>query len=109
MFAEEQFLRRQFGDKYISWSDNVPAFIPNFKNFVKPSLTFSWKKTLKKEKNGLAAVFIIFSVFDVAGKLIQKDINHNYPLHILSALSIIAYIILRYLKNKTNVLEEDGR
>ena len=31
MFAEEQFLRRKFGEIYDKWSENVKAVIPRFK------------------------------------------------------------------------------
>ena len=67
MFAEEQFLRKKFGEVYINWAAKTPAFIPSFKNFIKPELPFSWKKILKKEKNGLVAVFLIFLLFYSVG------------------------------------------
>ena len=66
MFAEEQFLRKKFGDVYLQWSQGVPAFLPNFSNFISSNFPFSWKKVLKKEKNGLAALFLIFCLFDVS-------------------------------------------
>jgi protein-S-isoprenylcysteine O-methyltransferase Ste14 len=50
MFAEEQFLRKKFGEVYIRWASRTPPFIPSLKNFVKPNLPFSWKKVLKKER-----------------------------------------------------------
>jgi protein-S-isoprenylcysteine O-methyltransferase Ste14 len=62
MFAEEQFLRKKFGDTYLIWSAQVPAFLPSFdfSEFKKPGVRFSWKKVVKKEKNGLFALFLIF-------------------------------------------------
>jgi protein-S-isoprenylcysteine O-methyltransferase Ste14 len=104
MFAEEQFLRRKFGVTYTDWAERVPAFIPNCKNFVKPYLPFSWKKVFKKEKNGFAAIFIIFSLFDIAGNLIQHKENFNYAIHIACAVSILLYFVLKYMKRKTGVL-----
>ena len=109
MFAEEQFLRRTFGETYLKWSANVPAFIPKFKGFVKPNLPFSWKKILKKEKNGLAAIFLIFTFFDVAGEIINGRTDYNYYLIAGCVLTTILYIVLKFLKYKTNVLNEDGR
>lgn len=109
MFAEEQFLRRKFGNIYTDWAQNVPAFIPNFKNFVKPNLAFSWKKVLKKEKNGLAATFIIFTVFNISGKLIQNETNYNYFIIIPCILTLLMYLILKYLKKQTTLLNETGR
>lgn len=109
MFAEEQFLRGKFGQTYLDWSKNVPAFIPSFKNFVKPNLTYSLKKILKKEKNGLAAVFIIFFIFEYTGELIQGKHDFNYFIMAGCVLSVIAYLVLRYLKRNTSVLDEQGR
>jgi protein-S-isoprenylcysteine O-methyltransferase Ste14 len=109
MFAEEQFLRRKFGDSYLKWSDNVNAFLPSFKNFTKPNMPFSWKKVLKKEKNGLFALFLIFCAFDVAGELIKGELNFNYFLIAMCVLTGLSYIILKILKNNTNVLHEADR
>ncbi|ULQ52757.1 methyltransferase family protein [Flavihumibacter fluvii] len=109
MFAEEQFLRRKFGTIYTDWARSRPAFVPNFKNFVKPNLSFSWKKVLKKEKNGLLAVFLVFSLFDIAGKLIQQNTNFNYFLIAGCVLTLLMYVVLKYLKMNTLVLEEAGR
>jgi protein-S-isoprenylcysteine O-methyltransferase Ste14 len=109
MFAEEQFLRNKFGEQYIVWSKNVPAFIPRFKNFVKPSIPFSWKKVIKKEKNGLLAVFLIFLFFDFAGDMIEHKPEHNYFLIGGCIVSLLSYVVLKYLKTYTKVLEEEGR
>ena len=109
MFAEEQFLRRKFGKIYTAWAENVPAFIPRLKNFVKPEWPFSWKKVLKKEKNGLAAVFVVFTAFNIAGKTIQHKTDYNYFFIVCCVLSLVLYFILKYLKRRTEVLNEEGR
>jgi len=109
MFAEEQFLRRKFGTIYTDWAENVPAFIPRFKNFIKPEWPFSWKKVLKKEKNGLASVFVVFTVFNVAGELIQHKTDYNYFFIISCIICVVLYFILKYLKRRTAILDEEGR
>lgn len=109
MYAEEQFLREKFGTAYTQWADKTPAFLPNFKLFVKPSLPFSWKKVLKKEKNGIFALFLIFTVFDCIRFWLQGNTPCNYFLIAMSAISGMAYCILKYLKKRTQVLNEEGR
>jgi protein-S-isoprenylcysteine O-methyltransferase Ste14 len=109
MFAEEQFLRRTFGEIYTDWAKSVPAFIPNFKNFKKPGLPFSWKKVLKKEKNGLAAIFLIFAAFDITGEIIHGETNYNYFLIGACVLTGLMYLVLKYLKRRTELLNEPGR
>jgi protein-S-isoprenylcysteine O-methyltransferase Ste14 len=109
MYAEEQFLKRSFGHTFTDWAKKVPAFIPSFKNFEKPELPFSWKKVLKKEKNGLAAIFMIFVAFDITGEIIHGETNYNYFLIVCFVLTGLMYLILKYLKHKTNILNELGR
>jgi len=109
MFAEEQFLRRKFGADYLKWSENVKPFIPNFKNFSKPIMPFSLKKVLKQEKNGLFALFLIFAIFDVAGEIIRNESNFNYFLIAMCIITGIAYLVLKFLKRKTNLLDEPDR
>jgi len=109
MFAEEQFLRRKFGKIYIDWANYVPAFMPSFKRFEKPELSFSWKKVLKKEKNGFTAIFIVFTLFNILGELVQKKTDFDYVLISGCIVSGLLYLVLKFLKKKTDVLNEEGR
>jgi len=109
MYAEEQFLRRKFGKNYTDWAEKVPAFFPKFKKFQKNDLPFSWKKVLKKEKNGLAAVFLVFCTFNISGELIERGHDYNYFVAVMCILSSLMYIILKYLKRCTSLLDETGR
>jgi len=109
MFAEEQFLRRKFGIIYTDWAKTVPAFIPNFKNFKYSNLPFSIKKVLKKEKNGLLALFAIFFIFDLSGEMIEGKNHYNYFLIASFILALTAYLVLKYLKKRTPILDENGR
>lgn len=109
MYAEEQFLRGKFGASYLEWSETVPPFVPRLRGFVKSNLPFSWKKVLKKEKNGFAALFLILCAFDVAGELIQNQRDFNLVFLAGCAISILAYVILKVLKTQTSVLNESGR
>lgn len=109
MFAEEQFLRKKFGNIYTTWAEKVPAFIPSFKNFKRAEWPFSWKKVLKKEKNGLAAVFLIFFGFDIAGELLEHDTNINKFLLVMCLLAVLLYLFLKYLKKRTHILDEVNR
>ncbi|NJM79848.1 MAG: hypothetical protein HC854_09955 [Flavobacterium sp.] len=75
MFSEEKFLRGKFGETYLTWSENVPAFVPNFKNYKKPNLSFSWKKVVRKEITGIFLLFLIFFFFDYLGVLIKNELK----------------------------------
>jgi len=111
MFAEEEFLREKFGKIYTTWAVKTPAFFPSFKNLKKPSLPFSWKKVIKKEKNGIVGIFVIFYLFEIVGKVAKNlSININTSTWFYPAIaSILIYFFLRYLKYNSSFFKEDGR
>ena len=109
MFAEEQYLRNKFGASYLEWAKKVPAFIPCFKNYTNPEHSFSWKKIIKKEKNGLFALFLIFSAFNIIGELIEHENHYNYFLLIVCFVTGISYIVVKYIRKNTALLNEDDR
>jgi protein-S-isoprenylcysteine O-methyltransferase Ste14 len=106
MYAEEQFLRGKFNAEYTNWAQNVPAFIPSFRNFVKPKIDFSWIKVTRNEKNGLVSVFFIFCVFDIAGAIIQRNNEYNYFFLIGFAFSFLFFVVIQYLKKRTKVFSQ---
>lgn len=109
MFGEEQFLRRKFGQPYVDWSLKTPAFVPKTNGFIPSHLHFSWKKVLKKEKNGILALFVIFLIFNYIGEWNNKKPDYNDFLIYGTVVSLLIYIILKYLKSYTSVLDEEGR
>ena len=111
MFAEEQYLRKKYGDEYINWASKTPPFIPAFRQYIKPNLPFSWKKVLKQEKTGLFLLFLVFFLLNAAGNYQEKKvfIDGNSWLSVGCGASFILYAILKFLKSKTHVLDEEGR
>lgn len=111
MYAEEQFLRRKFGTVYTDWAAHTPAFIPSFKHFKRPEYDFSVKKVIKKEKNGLLAIFVLLFVFHNLGYSIENsqiklDIDWIF---ICTVVSLVLYLILKVLKHNTKLFDETGR
>lgn len=111
MYAEEQFLRRKFGDIYLKWAEKTPAFVLSFKNWQKPKLPFSMKKVLKKEKNGIFAIFVLMFAFKVLGDFIEAgSFEFQISWHLYAVLlSGIFYLILKIIKHNTKILDEKGR
>ncbi len=110
MFAEERFLERKFGEKYLSWSIKVPAFIPNFKNYIKGAIPFSFKSVLRREYSGTLAMVVSFAFVDhlryyfLTGSFDPWRVSS----YIVIAMAVIA-IFLRTLKHNTRFLNEEGR
>ncbi len=106
MYAEEQFLHRKFGDSFIAWSDEIPAVVPDFNHWQNSEQAFNLKKIIKKEKNGVVAIFILFFLFD------RIHIYYNFPEKLfdanvwffLMAGTIMMYLIIRVLRKRTRLL-----
>lgn len=109
MYAEEQFLRRKFGDTYLHWAEQTPAFLPRFNRFKPSGLPFSWKKVAKKEKNGVFALFLLFSLFDFIVAWQAPSVSVNFGLLVMTVASGIGYVVLKYIKKHTKLLDEQGR
>lgn len=102
MFAEEAFLRKKFGNEYLTWANNTPAFIPRFKNYKKPNLPFSFKKVLRKEYNGFFAVIVAIFVLEEIGELILKGkLEFDILWVVLVSLGFVIWATLRIIKNRT--------
>lgn len=106
IFAEEQYLRKKFDERYTKWASNTPIILPCFRKFVKPENKFNWKKVLRQEKNGLAALFIIFCIFDISGELVKEKPNFNEVLIIAGIISVVIYLVLKFLKYNTRLLHD---
>jgi protein-S-isoprenylcysteine O-methyltransferase Ste14 len=110
MYAEEAFLRNKFGQVYLDWSEYTPAIIPSFGNFVKAKYPFSIKKVLKKEKNGLWAVFLLFWIFDMVASMVSDGIVLPEPTFWLygAAITTFLYLLIKFL-DKRKLLSETNR
>lgn len=107
MFAEEQFLRRKFGDIYDRWSDKVRAVIPVFKGFIPPELPFSVKDVLKREYNSFVNIFLIFLILDLFRNYCITDSVYLTPLWLYISLPAgLIWLVVRILHKKTRCLEE---
>ena len=110
MFAEERFLERKFGQSYLDWSKDVPAFVPRFSSFRKSSIPFSMKSVLRREYSGVLATVIGFVFVDfLIGYKKWHTIGVGKNLCIMLIITTVITIILRSLKHYTSVLKEEGR
>jgi len=110
MFAEEQFLRRKFGEAYDKYSEIVRAVLPRFRGFIKPALPFSIKSTLKREYNSFVNIFIIFVLLDLSRNYFLSERIYLTPMWIyIGVPAALIWIIIRLIFKKTSLLNDDGR
>jgi protein-S-isoprenylcysteine O-methyltransferase Ste14 len=110
MFAEEAFLRNKFKEKYLDWASKVPAFVPSFSSWKSSKYSFSWKKVLKREKNGVFALFTLFFMFEIFENYLKTNefvLEKSFWFYGFIGSGIF-YFIFKALKN-TKMMQEKGR
>lgn len=110
MFAEEEFLRKEFGDVYLEWAAHTPAVLPNFRNWQKPSLSFSFRNILKREYSGFFGTMASFTFLKLVGNLLAEGTwELGWTWGTFFGVGVVVYLILRTMKKKTNLLDVEGR
>ena len=110
MFAEEQFLRKKFGDLYDKWAENVGSFLPKFGNFIPSPLQFSIRNVLKREHNSFFNIFVIFTFLDLLRNYcISESIRVTGMYLYLFATTFIIWFAIKIVHKRTRWLIVDGR
>lgn len=108
MFAEEQFLRKKYGESYSLWASQTPTFIPNLHLWKKAYSKFDYKKVLRQEKNGLFAVFLLFFLVDFMRQVdhLRSYFREEGYWAAGVVFGLFAYLLLKLLKYKTSLLAD---
>ncbi|HLN20832.1 MAG TPA: isoprenylcysteine carboxylmethyltransferase family protein [Bacteroidales bacterium] len=110
MFAEEQFLRRKFGDAYDKWSETVSAIIPWNWNYIRPNLPFSVRNVLLREYNSFVNIFVIFFILDIFRNYFLSGSIYLTGMWIyLTAAAVVIWFVTRTIHKKTRLLQVEGR
>jgi protein-S-isoprenylcysteine O-methyltransferase Ste14 len=110
IFAEEEFLIKKFGDLFLEWAKETPAFFPKFKNWKKSDLPFSLKNVLRREYSTFFAIIAAFTFLHFAGDLFAEGkLELSLPWIIFFTIGLIIYFTLLILKKKTKILDVKGR
>ena len=110
MFAEEQYLRKKFGEAYDKWSEKVSAFIPFSFHFIPPKLPFSFRNVLKREYNSFVNIFVIFILLDVSRNYFLSERIYFTEIWVwLFAGAFVLWAIIRSIHKYTKWLEVEGR
>ncbi|MDR2971652.1 MAG: isoprenylcysteine carboxylmethyltransferase family protein [Bacteroidales bacterium] len=110
MYAEEQFLRKKFGQEYLDWSSKTPAFFPKFSLYKKTDLQFSLKSVLKREYNGFFNLVFIITLLRILGFAItNKQFELDKPWCIIISAAFVIFLSLKIIRKFTNLLNVEGR
>lgn len=109
MFAEEEFLRRKFGDLYVKWANVTPAFWPDFRKWKRPARKFSMKRVLKREYSSFFGTIVAFvALKSFANWLGEGEFKFRAFWGIASLAGLAVYLILRTLRKNTRILDTQG-
>lgn len=110
MLAEEEFLRRRFGEVYERWAASTPAFIPRLSSWRRPSLPFSPRNVLRREYSGVFGVVATFTAMEILSDVAATGhFELDWMWGALFGSSLLMYIVLRTLKRSTSLLNVEGR
>lgn len=105
MYAEEAFLFDKFGKMYEDWSSQTNTIIPNFSQYKGANMKFQLKKVIKKEKNGILALFILFWVFErIESFLKLETFELEYSVWFIGMVVTIAYYLIVKILRKSGLL-----
>jgi protein-S-isoprenylcysteine O-methyltransferase Ste14 len=110
MFAEEEFLRKKFGDVYLAWAARTPVFVPNFKNWRRSNLPFSLPTVLKREYQSLFLLIAFFTVLEIIGDTVAERRFVIDPVWLGLFGGVLMFsIVIRVLRKRTRSLHVQGR
>lgn len=110
MIAEEDFLRGRFGHQFEDWAMRTPPFLPAFRQFIKPSLSFSTRNVFRREYNSLLQIAVVSFILEFFGDWFDtKTAGFSAPWCTFLFCSVVVWFVLRFLKRNTQTLVVAGR
>lgn len=116
MFAEEAYLRQQFGDVFEAWADTVPPFLPNWSLFQKGEMSFSFKTFIRREYATIYSAIFSYVVVDYLFFMLTDVRFHGWTvpaaawlrpsLFVLAACTLLL-VAIHLIKHHTRWLEAD--
>ena len=108
--AEESFLAEKFGQPYLDWVRDVPAFLPRLSGWKKPALPFSIRTVLRREHSTLMALLLPLFVLDQMRAYLNSDVPSLDPAWATALVAgSLVYGLRVVLKKRTRILNVRGR
>lgn len=110
MIAEEAFLQSRFAQAFENWAKETPAFLPRFRSWSTPELTFSLREVLRREGTSWMLVTGIYAMFDfLADSWVEQKLMIDWLWIALFGVSFLVWAGLRTIKRQTRLLHVAGR
>jgi protein-S-isoprenylcysteine O-methyltransferase Ste14 len=111
MYAEEAFLREQYGQAYSDWANHTPAFLCDFRKWKQPLHSFSWRKIIRQEKSGIFYLFLVIFLFKVLAHFITYGVWQLWQPYWTVGLVLAAgwYLVIKTIQKTTSWLTLDRK
>ena len=110
MFAEEEFLRHKFGERYLAWAQRTPAFLPRLANWQPPGRPFSLKWVLRRENSSFFAILVTFTLLDLVSEfIVNRRLTFDRMWVAFFSVGLVVYLTIRVLSKKTTLLSVTNR
>jgi protein-S-isoprenylcysteine O-methyltransferase Ste14 len=107
--AEEDYLSREFGDRYAAYRERVNRWLPKLKGFSASVATmrFNWQRVLVKEYNTVFAVLAVLLLIQTYTRSMEGGMSQGRWILVIAIGSMLAggYVAIRMLKKKGLVRE----
>jgi protein-S-isoprenylcysteine O-methyltransferase Ste14 len=108
IIVEEKFLAKKFGESYLIWAKSTPPLWPRWKHWMRPIEPFNWTLGWRAEFYGLLVIASAMLFLDTLDVWFMEHMFAANPLWVIFfTLSLITFIVLRYLRKNTRLLERD--
>lgn len=107
---EDAFLKVKHGVHWEKWAKRTSSLWPHVSRYLPSHYSFNWKKVIRKEKNGVLAVVLVFTLFEITRSLglgysPKEAISDNGVWIAVSAFLFCCYLLIKVLMKKTNWLK----
>ena len=107
MFAEEEFLRRKFGEEYLTWAARTPAFFPRFGNWRRSSRSFNLLAGIGSEYSVVFMTVGSFAFLNlIEGRIVRGRFSADKFWAPVFLAGLAFYLIVRLTKKKTQLLNK---
>jgi len=110
MFAEEEYLRKKFGEAFLKWAEQTPAFIPDFKKWRSPGPPFSFRVAVKTEYSTFFSIIASFTFVEIVEDFfVQGRLVFEVMWAVIFGSGLAMYLTLRILDKRTKLLDAESR
>lgn len=110
IYAEETFLRKKYGEEFVSWASVTPVLFPKFCHYKKPELPFSLRNVIRREyQTYFAMVSSLFAIEIMGDLIIKRRFILDRGWLVIFIASGLFYLSVMFIVKKTKLLKVVGR